>query len=228
MSEGMIIRRGGGGGGFDPTGAILKVVTSAGCTVNVSGTSYSRTQTDADGFPRSDDANVVEHFFSIPSTAFGTITVTASKVYSGETLTATKTATVNTAGKVYEVLIAAPNILLNSTFGLQSGLVLNSGFSYSERYKEIKNDNMTNNWRKLFTNDIPVTAFDLLSVNLSSYSSEATGTIGLLDEDNVILSSIGLRGSRESGSDAIENKHYPTASVRVEGSLTYIYEIVLS
>ena len=229
MSEGMIIRRGGGGGGFDPTGAVLKVVTSAGCTVNVSGTSYSRTQADAEGFPRSGDANVVEHFFNIPSTAFGTITVTVSKVYGTDTLIATKTATVGIAGKVYEVLCAAPNILLNSTFGLQAGLELNSGFSYSERYKEISVSGiMTDNWRNLFTNDIPVTAFELLTVTLSGSSSAAYGYVGLLDEDDELLSQVAAMGSEISGSASIQNKYYPTANVRVKGYLSQVSEIILS
>ena len=59
MSDAYIIRRGGGGGeGFDPNDAVLKVVTSTNCTVLVTGTGYSKTHQQADGFPRSGDANV--------------------------------------------------------------------------------------------------------------------------------------------------------------------------
>lgn len=117
MSDCMIIRRGGGGQGFDPNGAVLKVITSTGCTVLVTGTGYSKTHQQADGFPRSNNADVTEHFFSIPASAFGTITVKATNTYGDNT----KTLTVNTAGKVYELLCAGLNIILNSTFGLQSG-----------------------------------------------------------------------------------------------------------
>ena len=98
MSDAYIVRRGKiiqGGGGFDPNGAILKVVTSTGCTVAVTGTGYSQTQQDGDGFPRSDDANVTEHFFSIPASAFGTITVKSTNTYGDNT----KTVSVNTAGR---------------------------------------------------------------------------------------------------------------------------------
>lgn len=149
MSDAYIVRRGKiiqGGGGFDPNGAALKVVTSTGCSVTVTGTGYSQTHKNSDGFPRSDDANVTEHFFAIPASAFGTITVTATNVYG----TNTKTITVDTAGKVYEVLCAGLNIILDSTFGLKSGwgMHLKSGSygsvifdQYNLKYKIMSSSN---------------------------------------------------------------------------------------
>lgn len=138
----MIIRRGGaGGGGLDPNGAVLKVVTSTGCAVTVTGTGYSQTHQDSDGFPRSDDANVTEHFFSIPASAFGDIDVSVSNQYSGETITNSRTIDVETAGKVYEMYITTPNILLDSNFGLQSGFAFDltgGAYSYDSDYKEIE------------------------------------------------------------------------------------------
>jgi hypothetical protein len=144
MSDAYIVRRGkiiqGGGGGFDPNGAVLKVVTSTGCTVTVTGTGYSQTHQNSDGFPRSDDANVTEHFFSIPASAFGDIDVSVSNQYSGETITNSRTIEVETAGKVYEMYITTPNILLDSNFGMQSGFAFdltNGSYSYDSDYKEI-------------------------------------------------------------------------------------------
>lgn len=143
MSDAYIVRRGKiiqGGGGFDPNGAVLKVVTSTGCSVTVTGEGYSQTQQDGDGFPRSDDANVTEHFFSIPASAFGDIDVSVSNQYSGETITNSRTIDVETAGKVYEMYITTPNILLDSNFGMQSGLAFdltNGSYSYDSDYKEI-------------------------------------------------------------------------------------------
>ena len=122
MSDAYIVRRGGGGGeGFDPNGAVLKVVTSTGCAIAVTNVTagYSKTHQQADGYPRSNNADMTEHFFSIPAGAFGTLTVVATNTYGNNT----KTVTVNTAGKVYEVLLSAPNILLNSEFGKQDSFV---------------------------------------------------------------------------------------------------------
>lgn len=221
MSEGMIIRRGGGGGGFDPTGAILKVVTSAGCTVNVSGTSYSRTQTDAEGFPRSGDANVVEHFFNIPSTAFGTITVTATNTYG----TNTKTLTVNTAGKVYEALVSAPNIILNSTFGLQSGYTpLSTWWTYSERDKTLTRSGA--GLRKIFTSGIPVAPYSKLTVT-GVAASQTENTVSLIDQDQIticLLQNYTIISSTKTGD--ITSEFYPTAELW--SSLGTITEIVLS
>lgn len=144
MSDCMIIRRGGGRNGFDKNGAVLKVVTSTGCSVTVtnSNAGYSETRQSSDGFPRGSDSSVIEHFFSIPSSAFGTFSVEVSKAYSGTTLTANKSLSVNSAGKVFEVLIGAPNIILNSTFGFQTMYTLPSNASYDETTKTLSTYNI--------------------------------------------------------------------------------------
>ena len=207
MSEGMIIRRG-GGGGFDPTGAVLKVVTSAGCTVNVSGTSYSRTQTDAEGFPRSGDANVVEHFFNIPSTAFGTIAVTATNTYG----TNTKTLTVNTAGKVYELLLGGPNILLNSVFGKQEGFSISdagSGTSstYDSDYKTYTLRNITAATTAgffAFSNSYNVSLYDKIKITAKKGSSAtAEWRLTCINKDNSQVFNVQLNVGTEYVSDEV-------------------------
>lgn len=227
MSEGMIIRRGSGGGGFDPTGAVLKVVTSAGCSVNVSGTSYSRTQTDAEGFPRSGDANVVEHFFNIPATAFGTITVTATNTYG----TNTKTLTVNTAGKVYEALCAGPNIILNSTFGLQDGYddaIVYQYASYNDRNKSIDISQRPNPGSILFNYDaIPITAYSQITISAVGWETSYTGNIYLFDMDSVKLSNQSFSYNGETKTSDILNKYYDTAGLEIS-VIRKITEIVLS
>jgi len=212
MSEGMIIRRGGGGGGFDPTGAILKVVTSAGCTVNVSGTSYSRTQTDAEGFPRSGDANVVEHFFNIPSTAFGTITVTATNTYG----TNTKTLTVNTAGKVYEALIGGINILLNSTLGKQDGFSISddgAGTSsvYDSDYKTYTLRVITSSSGVFrFSGSYSVSLYDKIKITYKTESTSASSAWKLFgaNKDNVQVfnQSLGVGETYHSEEVALTDK----------------------
>lgn len=226
MSEGMIIRRGGGGGGFDPTGAVLKVVTSAGCTVNVSGTSYSRTQTDAEGFPRSDDANVVEHFFNIPSTAFGTITVTATNTYG----TNTKTLTVNTAGKVYELLCGGLNIILDSTFGLQDGYddaIVYQYAQYDDRYKIIRITSRPNPGTVLFNYDaISITPYSKITISAKGWSGDS-GYILLVDKDGIALSTQSFAYGGETKTGNISNKYYDTAGLQIS-VIASITEIVLS
>jgi len=185
MSDCMIIRRGGGGQGFDPNGAVLKVITSTGCTVLVTGTGYSKTHQQADGFPRSSDANVTEHFFSIPASAFGTITVTVSKVYTNEgvsdTLTASKTITVNTAGEVYELLIAAPNIILNSTFGLQEGWSINRGAynNVTKQYKLSGNPDQRLSYDLLFNNAnrFSLAPYDQIDITVSTVNTSGGNVV---------------------------------------------------
>lgn len=228
MSDAYIIRRGGGGGeGFDPNGAVLKVVTSTNCTVLVTGTGYSKTHQQADGFPRVSDANVTEHFFSIPASAFGTITVKATNTYGDNT----KTITVNTAGKSYELYCGGINIILDSTFGLQSGFLnklhLTYG-GYSERYKSIRRAStsigVTGNIA-----DIPVGPYSTLQITASRHESQST-TMSLEDQDNMVLSSFyfNVSGSR-TVSDTIGNKYYATAKLVINSPGFYeITEIVLS
>ena len=60
---------------LDTNSAILEVVTSTGCSVSITNGTNTFTQQDADGFVRTGDANVTEHFFVIPTAAFGTFSI---------------------------------------------------------------------------------------------------------------------------------------------------------
>lgn len=225
MSDAYIIRRGGSGGeGFDPNGAVLKVVTSTNCTVLVTGTGYSKTHQQADGFPRSGDANVTEHFFSIPASAFGTITVKATNTYGDNT----KTLTVNTAGKSYELLCGGINIILNSTFGLQSGYTVNpSSLAYSDRDKKITGNYNLNADTLLFNESTPVSAYSELTVYASPGSGMASWSIALKDTDGVELARAGYSGTGGETS-SISGTYYPVAKLYVYGLIKEIREIVLS
>ena len=228
MSDAYIVRRGGGGGeGFDPNGAVLKVVTSTNCTVLVTGTGYSKTHQQADGFPRSGDANVTEHFFSIPASAFGTITVKATNTYGDNT----KTITVNTAGKVYEILVSAPNIILNSTFGLQDGFLSKLHLTYGEYSERGKSIRRTSSSIGVTGNisDIPVGPYSTLQITASRHESK-TSTMSLEDQDSVVLSSFTFNASgSRTVSDTIDNKYYATAILKLYSPGFYeITEIVLS
>lgn len=226
MSEAMIVRRGGGskGGGFDPTGAVLKVVTSAGCIVDISATGYTATQLDSEGYPRIGNPDVVEHFFSIPATAFGTVTVMATNDYGMNT----KTLTVNTAGKVYEQLCGGINIILDSTFGLQSGYTpASSDWVYSERYKYLESNSPTS-YRTLFQN-VPVEPYEQIKVTGRARRSDYSAFM-VIDEDSVYLCSLSgftsSTGMYTTKTGSLTNKYYPTAYFSV--MLEYVTEIVLS
>lgn len=226
MGEAMIVRRGGfgsGGGGFSPNDAVLKVITSTGCTVTVIGTGYSQTHQDGDGFPRSDDANVTEHFFSIPASAFGTLTVVATNTYGDNT----KTITVNTDGKVYELFCGGVNIILDSTFGLQDGFTIAapSIWLYNERYKRIERVSR-GNVILLFYQAVNVTPYEYFTVNSSSTGS---GYVRLRDADSVDLATCDFNTSGyRDVTAAIEGKYYPTAQIYTAYDLNNITKIVLS
>lgn len=228
MSDAYIIRRGGGGGeGFDPNGAVLKVVTSTNCTVLVTGTGYSKTHQQADGFPRSGDANVTEHFFSIPASAFGTITVKATNTYGDNT----KTITVNTAGKLYEVFVSAPNIILDGTFGLQEGFLNKLNLTrgeYSGRYKRLQMSGSSSNAG--FTgniSNIPVGPYSTLQITAESWGQNAT--ISLTDQDSVALCNLGFTPTSSTKTATINNKYYPYATLYFYNyGFEYVTEIVLS
>lgn len=234
MSDCMIIRRGGvtkggGGGGFSHDGAVLKVITSTGCAVNVSGTGYDETQETGEGYGRSSDLAVTEHLFSIPASAFGDLTVTSSMLYSGQTLTNSKEVSVTEAGKVYELYISAPNIILDSTFGLQDGFTIAapSIWKYSERYKRIERASRGNVIR-LFNQAVNVTPYEHFTVN-SEASYSGSGYVDLIDADNVTLGSCGFNGSGYHDETAtIKDKYYPTAEIYTAYDLYNITKIVLS
>lgn len=230
MSEAMIIRRGGNGSsgeGFDSNGAVLKVITSTNCTILVTGTGYSKTHQQADGFPRSDDADVTEHFFSIPTSTFGTITVKATNTYGDNT----KTLTIDTAGKVYKLLCGGINIILNSTFGLQDGFSTGSFYyTYDDRYKRIEgNVPSGSNTSATLSPAISVGPYEHFTVSFSSYSNSYTPYIHLTDQDNHAIASVSTNSTSvtQKTSD-ITNKYYPTASIELSAHIVYITEIVLS
>lgn len=214
------------GEGFDPNGAVLKVITSTNCTILVTGTGYSKTHQQADGFPRSSNANVTEHFFSIPASAFGTITVKATNTYGDNT----KTITVDTAGNVYELLCGGINIILNSTFGLQSGYTFpyGLGLAYDSRTKRITGSfNGSTTWQLLFNEDIPVSAYTHLTAYVSTgYADYHYFDLGLRDEENTIICRV--YGTSGSITAEIDDVVYPTAKMVIRQEITLISEIVLS
>jgi len=229
MSEAMIIRKGGGSGKLSPNTAILRVVTSTGCSVTVSNSSagYSKTHADSDGFAWSSDANVKDHFFEIPSGAFGTITVTATNTYG----TNTKTLTVNTAGKVYEQLCGGLNIILDSTFGLQDGYddaIVYQYAQYDERNKIISITNRPNPGTVLFNYDaISITPYSKITISAKGFESGSTGNIYLFDKDGIKLSLQSFASSGETKTGDISNKYYDTAGLQIS-VIRSISEIVLS
>ena len=225
MSDAYIVRRGGGDGeGFDANGAVLKVVTSTNCTVLVTGTGYSKTHQQADGFPRSGDANVTEHFFSIPASAFGTITVKATNTYGDNT----KTITVNTAGKVYELLCGGVNIILDSTFGLQDGFSTGSFYyTYNDRSKRIEGNNPGTS--ATLSPAISVGPYEHFTVSFSSGGSSYTPYISLIDQDNTSIARVSTSSTSVTQKTSnITGKYYPTASIALSARIEYITEIVLS
>lgn len=224
MSNCMIVRRGGGGGeGFDPNGAVLKVITSTGCTVLVTGTGYSKTHQQADGFPRVGDANVTEHFFSIPASAFGTITVKATNTYGDNT----KTLTVDTAGKVYEQLCGGINIILNSTFGLQEGFSISgSYYTYNDRDKCIEGPNAS--VAADLSPAVSVAPYEYMTVSFSSTSSSYNASMSLQDPDRSLVYFEHQGTSITQQTKALSDKYYPTATIHIGARVQFITEIVLS
>lgn len=219
MSDAYIVRRGGGGEGFDPNGAVLKVITSTGCTVLVTGTGYSKTHQQADGYPRSNNADVTEHFFSIPASAFGTITVKATNTYGDNT----KTITVNTAGKVYEVLCAGLNIILNSTFGLQEGITYSGNIVYNERFNRFEKKSGSS-FGDIRIPSLYVAPYSQLTIEIAPAST--SGTV-LEDADNYRICDISGINTSGKYSGAITGKLYPTANF-ISNMISRITEIILS
>lgn len=197
---------------LDTNSAILKVVTSTGCSVTVTNGTDTFTQQDADGFVRTNDANVTEHFFVIPTAAFGTFSVTATHPTYGDN-TKTNAVTIGNAGKVYEVLCGGKNIILNSTFGLQDGFLnklhLTYG-EYSERYKRLQgtaaNVGLSGNIA-----DIPVGPYSTLQITADGFGQSQT--ISLEDQDSESLCDLSFGTSQSTKSGEITNKHYATANL---------------
>lgn len=213
---------------LDTNSAVLKVVTSTGCSVSATNGTDTFTQQDADGFVRPNDANVTEHFFVIPATAFGTFTVTSTHPTYGDNIKA-NAVVIGSAGKVYEVLCGGKNIILDGTFGLQDGLILNTPWVYSDRTKEITAYSSSSIGAYLFYPErypIPVTAYSELKITAAGFGA-TDHRIKLIDEDGELLCNLEFPNSLIGTSTGqITNKHYPTAGLKSWCST--IKEIVLA
>ena len=206
-----------GGGGFDANGAVLKVVTSTGCTILVTGTNYSETHQQANGFPRSSDANVTEHFFSIPTTAFGTITVTATNIYGSNI----KTLSIDTIGKIYEILCGGKNVILSASFGLQDGYSwVGDNSTYNADKKLIESTDLraaTGSFQS-----VPIAAFD--TVTVIATAAGAQYYVLLSDKNNASICSF---YSNTTTTGQITDKTYDTAKLMVQG-FSQITEIIFN
>lgn len=213
---------------LDTNSAILKVVTSTGCSVSVTNGTDTFTQQDAEGFVRTGDANVTEHFFVIPTAAFGTFSVTSTHPTYGDNPKA-NAVVIGNAGKVYEVLCGGKNIILDDTFGLQSGYTIpyGLGLTYDSRNKRITGSFNTNSWHPLFNEDVPVSAYTHLKVNVSTgYADYHNFSLGLQDEGNVIICEAhGIGGITTA---EIDDVVYPTAKMVIRQEIKGIFEIVLT
>jgi hypothetical protein len=201
--------------GLDTNSAVLKVITSTGCSVTVTNGTDSFTQQDADGFVRPNDAAVTEHFFMIPTAAFGTFTVTSTHPTYGDN-TKTNAVVIGEAGKIYEVLCGGVNIILDGTFGLQDGISLNDyNWQYSDIDKRIIPRNASYG-TTLFSDGasaIPVSAYSSIKISAKAYSS-SSNMIYLRDADNRSLCSLSfMPDMAEERTGNITNKYYPTAGL---------------
>lgn len=216
---------------LDTNSAILKVVTSTGCSVSVTNGTDTFTQQDADGFVRPNDANVTEHFFVIPAAAFGTFTVTATHPTYGDN-TKTNAVVIGDAGKVYEVLCGGKNIILDGTFGLQDGLqIYSSNVTYDDRNKRITIPNSVGSgW--LFGNPvsggtvIPIAAYTEITCTASPAFTSG-GSLYLRDRDNVDIATMDFPVAPTKRTADITNKYHESAGIYFSGIST-ITEIVLS
>jgi len=216
---------------LDTNSAILKVVTSTGCSVSVTNGTDTFTQQDADGFVRTGDANVTEHFFVIPAAAFGTYSVTSHHPTYGDNAKA-NAVVVGNAGQVYEVLCGGKNIILDSTFGLKSGLqIYNSSITYDDRNKQIViPSNVGSSW--LFGNTvsggavIPITEYTKITCTAAS-AFGANGHLYLRDKDNVNLATMDFTATSATRTADITNKYYDKAGIYFN-SISTITEIILT
>ena len=212
---------------LDTNSAILKVVTSTGCSVTVTNGTDTFTQQDADGFVRPNDANVTEHFFVIPTAAFGTFSVTSTHPTYGDN-TKTNAVVIGNAGKVYEVLCGGINIILDSTFGLQDGIPISSEYAtYDNINKQINIASASSGW--LFNSAvIPVAAYTKIKIRATSGNyGNGSGNLYLRDQDSRTLANIGTTSSWLTQTVDITNKYYDTAGIYFH-SVKAITEIVLT
>ena len=212
---------------LDTDSAVLKVVTSTGCSVSVTNGTNTFTQQDAEGFVRTGDANVTEHFFVIPTAAFGTFSVTSTHPTYGNN-TKANAVVIGNAGKVYEVLCGGINIILNSTFGLQEGFSTGSFYyTYNDRSKRIEGNNPGTS--ATLSPAISVGPYEHFTVSFSSGGSSYTPYISLIDQDNTSIARVSTSSTSVTQKTSnITGKYYPTASIALSAHIEYITEIVLS
>ena len=213
---------------LDTNSAILKVVTSTGCSVSVTNGTDTFTQQDADGFVRTGDANVTEHFFVIPTAAFGTFDVTSTHPTYGDN-TKTNAVVIGNAGKVYEVLCGGKNIILDGTFGLQDGFLNNlniNGGEYNARYKKIQPTSGNVYFGGKITG-IPVGPYSTLTV--AATGADVNTRINLVDAADVTLCQLTFGETAAERSGAITNKYYDYATLDFSFNLVAeITKIMLS
>lgn len=213
---------------LDTNSAILKVVTSTGCSVSATNGTDTFTQQDADGFVRTGDANVTEHFFVIPTAAFGTFTVTSTHPTYGDN-EKQNAVVIGNAGKVYEVLCGGKNIILDSTFGLQDGFLNNlniNGGEYSTRSKKIQPVSGDTSFSGTITG-IPVGPYDTLTI--AATGAGVNTRIDLVDNANVTLCQLYFGTTAREQSGAITNKYYDYATLNFSFNLVReITKIVLT
>lgn len=213
--------------GLDTNSAVLKVATSTGCSVTVWCGAYVFIQQDSEGFVRAWDANVTEHFFVIPAAAFGLYSVKSTHPTYGDN-ERRNTVTVDTAGRLYEVLCGGRNVILDQTFGLQSGYTVNAGdeLHYYDAYKYISgNFNRGSSITKLFNEPIPVALYDYLEVSASAASGDSA-FFTLQDADYNVLCSVSIQ-TEGTDTGIISDVVYPTANLYIRGRITRITKIVL-
>jgi hypothetical protein len=213
--------------GLDTDSAVLKVVTSTGCSVSVTNGTNTFTQQDADGFVRTGDANVTEHFFVIPTAAFGTFSVTSTHPTYGNN-TKTNAVVIGNAGKVYEVLCGGKNIILNSTFGLQEGFSISGNYyTYNDRDKRIEGPDNASVTADL-SPAVSVAPYEYMTVSFSSVSSSYNASMYLRDSERALVSFEHQSVSITQQTKAITNKYDPTATIRIGNRVKYITEIILT
>lgn len=203
--------------GLDTNSAILKVVTSTGCSVTVTNGTNTFTQQAGQGFVRPNDANVTEHFFVIPAAAFGTYSVTSTHPTYGDN-PKTNAVVVGNAGQVYEVLCGGKNIILDGTFGLQDGFLNNltiSGGEYNARSKKIQTTSGYQGFGGRLTG-IPVGPYDTLTVAATGY--DVNTRIDLIDAADVALCQLSFGKTAVEQSGAITNKYYDYATLDFNGN----------
>lgn len=173
MSEAMIVRK--------KAEAILKVVTSTGCSVTVRGTNYYRIHQPTDGIERSDDPLVTDHTFIIPKFFPQSINVTVSNRYgnNGKTIYIDP----DYPGKEYEVLCGGANIILNSTFGLNRNVFKTNYWRYFDEDKTVRKINSGGEASKdVFSSKIAIDRFQALTIT-GICSSQYYDSAALYDKD---------------------------------------------